>query len=99
LEITNIDENTNPYVFLVAENYESIINNRVNKHLFNDFRVPRNKKYVEYFRDCIKARNPSIHNRPPDEDTDLCSNIIVKVLMTLEWFNHLEAKLLSDNLP
>ncbi|MGB8218365.1 MAG: hypothetical protein WCE94_13785 [Candidatus Methanoperedens sp.] len=97
LGITNIDEHTNPNVFLVAENYENIINNKENRRLFNDFRT--NKKYVEYFRDCVKARNPSIHNRPPDEDTDLYSNIIVKILMTLEWLNHLDVRLLSDNLP
>ncbi|MCX9083299.1 MAG: hypothetical protein OIN87_00695 [Candidatus Methanoperedens sp.] len=98
LGIDTIDEHPNPNEFLVAENYENIINNRTNKHLFHDFRDGTNKKFVEYFRDSIKARNPSIHNRTPDEDTDLYSNIIVKILMTLEWLNRLEAKLLSDDL-
>lgn len=99
LGINNIDEHPNPNEFLVAENYENIINNRTNKKLFSDFQDRTNKKFVGYFRDCIKARNPSLHNRTPDDDTDLYSNIIVKILMTLEWLNSLDAKLLSDDLP
>lgn len=93
--INNIDEHPNPMGLLVAENYENIINYRANKHLFSDFQDNKNKKYVDYFRDCVKARNPSIHDRTPDEGTDLYSNTIVKILMLLEWLNRLEVKLLS----
>lgn len=98
LGINYIDEHPNPNEFLVAENYEIIIKNKNNRDLFSDFRDSSNNKFVDYFRDSIKARNPSIHNRTPDEDTDLYSNTIVKILMTLEWLNRLEAKLLSDDL-
>jgi len=71
--------------------------NRDNKHLFKDnFLDKKNRKFKEYFQDCLSARNPSIHDRTPDEETELYSNIILKILMTLEWLNILDAKLLSD---
>jgi len=97
LGIESIDEHLNPNEYLVGENYLNVMGNRDNKHLFKDnFLDKKNRKFKEYFQDCLSARNPSIHDRTPDEETELYSNIILKILMTLEWLNILDAKLLSD---
>lgn len=96
-KIDNIDAHQNPNVFLVAENYENVMGNKINNSLFKDFRDKsdaKNKKSRGYFQDCVQARNPSIHGRTPDDDMDLYSDTIVKILMTLEWLNRLEPQLL-----
>ena len=96
LGITNIDEHSNPNEYLNAENYEQIINNTNNRSLFNDYRNISNRKYQDYIRDIIKARNAPIHSRTPDNDAEVYSNIIVKIIMSIEWLNKLESTLLQE---
>lgn len=95
LEIENIDEHRNPTEYLNPWEYSFVIGK--NKSSFKDYSEKSNKQYQKMFNDCVMARNPAIHNRTPDEDVDLDSNIIWKTLMLIEWLNRLEPKLLSIN--
>ena len=93
LKIENIDEHQNPTEYLNPGEYGVVIGN--NNISFKDYSSKGNKQYRKMFADCVAARNPSIHNRTPDEDVDLDSNIIWKTLVLIEWLNRLEPKLLS----
>lgn len=95
--VQNIDDHPFPMEYLVAENYITVINNLGNRNLFSDYRSRGNTSRIkkEMINDIIKGRNPSIHARTPDSETDLYSNIILKMLISLEWLNELEPALLT----
>ena len=92
--ISNIDDHPNPTEYLNAENYEQIINN--NKSVFTDYRAKKHRKYREYIQEVVKSRNASIHDRAPDDDAELYSNIIFKMLISLEWLNTIEPSILGN---
>lgn len=97
LEISDIDDHPFPVEYLVAENYETIIMNSNNSSYFSDYKSNENNGRVrkQLVRDVIKGRNPSIHARTLDSDSDLYSDLIIKALLSMEWLNELEPGLMT----
>ena len=89
--ITDIDIHPFPVEYLDPGNYPVIIDK--NPTTFQDYRAGGNKKFRQYIAEVVNARAPNLHNRTPDENSDLLSDIIPKILQSCEFLNKIEPRL------